>query len=70
MFGIITALTAMLMLPNVQKPQPIRTIPDPSLVRAQHTTTDIARLLGRHPSIIGREIWHGRWRQENIAEQA
>ena len=27
-----------------------------SLVRAQHTTAEIARLLGRHPSTIGRQI--------------
>jgi len=41
-----------------------------SLVRAQHTTTEIARLLGRHPSTISREIKRGRGLKGYRAEQA
>ena len=41
-----------------------------SLVRAQHSTTEIARLLGRHPSTISREIKCGRGAKGYRAEQA
>jgi transposase, IS30 family len=41
-----------------------------SLVRAQHTTTEIARLLGRDPSTISREIKRGRGAKGYRAEQA
>jgi IS30 family transposase len=41
-----------------------------SLVRAQHSTTEIARLLGRHPSTISREIKRGRGAKGYRAEQA
>jgi IS30 family transposase len=41
-----------------------------SLWRAQHPTTEIARLLGRHPSTIGLEIKRGRGAKGYRAEQA
>ncbi len=41
-----------------------------SLVRAPHTTAEIARLLGRHPSTISREIKRGRGLKGYRAEQA
>ena len=41
-----------------------------SLVRAQHTTAEIARLLVQHPSTIGREIKHDRKLKGYRAEKA
>ncbi len=41
-----------------------------SLVRAQLTTTEIARIVGRHPSTICREIKRGRGAKGYRAEQA
>jgi IS30 family transposase len=44
--------------------------PIQSLVRAQHTTTEIARIVGRHPSTISLEIKRGRGAKGYRAEQA
>jgi IS30 family transposase len=41
-----------------------------SLVRAQHSTTEIARIVGRHPSTISRELKRGRGLKGYRAEQA
>ena len=41
-----------------------------SIVVAQHTTAEIARLLGRHPSTNGREINRGPELTGCLAEQA
>jgi len=39
-------------------------------VRAQHSTTEIARIVGRHPSTISREIKRGRGAKGYRVEQA
>jgi IS30 family transposase len=70
MFGIMAALTAKLKLPNVQTPQPRRTIPDPKPCESQYTTTEIARIVGRHPSTIRHEIKRGCGAKGYRAEQA
>jgi IS30 family transposase len=41
-----------------------------SLVRAQHTTTEIAHIIIRHPSTISREVKRGRGAKGYRAEQA
>ena len=38
-----------------------------SLVRAQHTTTEIARIVGRHPSTISREMKRGHFAQSLVS---
>ena len=71
MFGIMATLNAQLKLPpmfkNLNREERYQI---QSLVRVQHKTTEIARLLVWHPSCIGSEIKRGRGLKGYLAEQA
>ena len=55
---------------DVQAPRQRRTIPNLQPYKAQHTLTEVARLLGRHRSTISREIERDRGGRGYRAEQA
>lgn len=63
-------LTGKSKLPDVQAPQPRRTIPNFQPGEAQHTLTEIVRSLGRHRSTISRDLERGRGQRGYRAEQA